>query len=140
MWTLAVEFSGDLDLTALATFVLALVTFVSILVGGFALHRTKAEVDLSRQEVEEAHRPVLVPAIDDTKEIGLPSLRGHMTRPSIVHSQLVVPIKNIGSGPAMGVDVEVTPRGSSGRRSSRGATIGGRAVCLAWVSRKSNSS
>jgi hypothetical protein len=97
---LALHFTGVVDPTALATFVLAATTLATLLVGLRALRQTQSEIDLSRREVEEAHRPVLVPLHEEGNE---------EARPRIVGSQMRIAIKNIGSGPALSVELRVRP-------------------------------
>jgi hypothetical protein len=116
----AVELTDDLDPTALATVALAtvalaIVTVISVIVGWIALNKAQSEVDLSRREVEEAHRPVLIPIIDDSIAIQPWGSAAGPARPSVpTATQLVVPIKNIGSGPALDILVSVTPRDDAG--------------------------
>lgn len=111
-----VEFTDDVDPTALATFILAAITLATVLVGGIALRRTRSEIDLSRREVEEAHRPVLIPIIDATQELHLwDATTKHPVRPFFREaSRVVVPIKNIGSGPALDITASLTPRNDAG--------------------------
>jgi hypothetical protein len=66
------------------------------------------EFELSRLEVEEAHRPVLIPVSNGANT--------HYD-PTPPRTKLIVPIKNIGSGPALDVRVAVTPRNDAGERS-----------------------
>lgn len=92
-------FTGNVDPTALATFVLAGLTLAAVIVGGKALTKTQSAIDLSRREVEEAHRPVVVPLVDGLHADG---------------DWLFVPIKNIGLGPALDVEVGATLRDDAG--------------------------
>lgn len=119
---IAVTFDGVWDWTAVGTLALALATFASlhfarralgqaqeqIRLGQRQLEQTQREIELSRREVEEAHRPVVVPVII----AGRPHLaqsvsRGpsdYPMRPSVMESgKLVVPVQNIGAGPALNV-------------------------------------
>ena len=113
----ALEFSDTFDLTAVATVLLALVTFATVVVGGLALRRTRSEIDLSRREVEEAHRPVLVPLLDENQELrefDAPTV--YRAKPRYKENQrLVVPI-NIGSGPALNITVFVASLDTEGKR------------------------
>jgi hypothetical protein len=119
---IAVAFDGTWDWTAVGTLALALATFVSlyfarralgqaqeqIRLGQRQLEQTQREIELSRREVEEAHRPVVVPVVI----AGRPHLaqsvsRGpsdYPLRPCVMESgKLVVPVQNIGAGPALNV-------------------------------------
>jgi hypothetical protein len=88
---LGLEFSDTFDLTAIGTLALAVVTFIALLVARGTLKQTRREIDLSRLEVEEAHRPVLVPT--------------PLSRPTnLTGSSLGVPITNIGMGPALNIE------------------------------------
>lgn len=92
------------DLTAISTLVLATATFVSLFfarrqirLGQEQLKQTQEEIALSRTEVEEAHKPVVVPYVDPT------------TGPfSNKHGLLCIPVQNVGSGPALRVQASVT--------------------------------
>src|SRR5258708_12435304 len=94
----ALEFNDTFDLTAIGTIALAVVTVVSLVFGWRSLR-------LSRAEVEEAHRPVLVPLADD-REITLvgrdvpPKIAA---RPRSSTNLLLLPIENIGTGPALDI-------------------------------------
>ncbi len=105
-----------IDWTAIATFVLAAVTIWLAVIGGKslrktdrALQQTQEEIKLSRTEVEQVHRPVVVPLNEEST----PTARPHMA----VQFRMGVPIKNIGPGPALNLRVEVTPRDSAGNLS-----------------------
>ena len=119
MLTLALTFTGNVDPTALATFALATLTLISLLFGRRALKQTQSEVDLSRREVEEAHRPVLIPVVDDTQELHEhDATTGRPLRPYYKDaSRVVIPMKNIGSGPALSITANITPRNDAGERS-----------------------
>jgi hypothetical protein len=109
-------FNGTWDWTAIGTLVLA---FVTLLLAGAtfwmvkltrgSLAQTKDEIALSRREVEEAHRPVLVPVVLARPPDLMPqsvsrSGRTFPDRPSVAEpGVLAVPVKNIGSGPALRV-------------------------------------
>jgi hypothetical protein len=118
----ALEFGDSFDLTAVGTLTLAVVTLWLVLVSRRALRQaqmgieqTQREIELSRQEVEEAHRPVLVPIIDDFKRIQPYGSDERAARPFWApSSHLVVPVANIGSGPALDVELALTPRNDAG--------------------------
>jgi hypothetical protein len=101
------ELSDDLDLTGLATALLALVTLASVVLTRRALKQTRDEIDLSRREVEEAHRPVLVPVIDPTREVGIPGHGRFPVGPQAADNRILVSVENIGSGPALDVSLTV---------------------------------
>jgi hypothetical protein len=94
------KWSSTIDVTGAATLLLAIMTFVSVIVGGLALHRNQSEIDLSRREVEEAHRPVLIPVVEFTP--------GNLSRPDrpayVGDGRLLVRLKNIGMGPALQIE------------------------------------
>jgi hypothetical protein len=128
---LGLEFSDNVDPTALATLGLALVT-VGLLVAGWRsllqtqrqitisqgqLEQTQSEIALSRNEVEEAHRPIVV-ALADHRRM---SVAGpHMApegpcKPSApANGRLIVPIENIGTGPALRIEASVSLRDEKG--------------------------
>ncbi len=105
----ALEFNDTFDLTAIGTIALAVVTVVSLVFGWRSLR-------LSRAEVEEAHRPVLVPLADD-REITLvgrdvpPKIAA---RPRSSTNLLLVPIENIGTGPALDIVARIELRNPDG--------------------------
>ena len=102
--------------TALATFVLAVITLVSVIVGGLALRKAQNEIDPSRREVEEAHRPVLIPVIDETQSLSeYDANTASLLRPYYKDAaRVVIPIKNIWSGPALSITAAITPRNDAG--------------------------
>jgi hypothetical protein len=107
----ALELSDNVDPTALATVLLAVLTFATVVVGVRALRRSKDEIDLSRREVEQAHRPVLIPINDENQEL-LASGKAatYRAKPRYQeNNRIVVPIKNIGEGPALNIIVAVGP-------------------------------
>lgn len=57
--------------TAIGTLAVAFVTGVSLYFGWRSLRQNQREIELSRKEVEEAHRPVIVPVVDDTSYMDL---------------------------------------------------------------------
>lgn len=105
------------DWTAVGTLALALVGAVALVVTWLTLRETKADLGLSRKEVEEAHRPLVVP-LDDRREINLGTERGTDKLPAVPHTtqfsengrvrlQLLVPIENIGTGPAIRLEAGI---------------------------------
>jgi len=111
----ALTFTGNVDPTAVATFVLAALTLAAVIVGGKALRKTQSEIYISRREVEEAHRPVVIPIIDETRRVDMVGATQRMAKPWFAPSnRVVVPITNIGSGPALDIEVSVTPRNDAG--------------------------
>lgn len=94
-------FTGNVDPTALATIALAIVTVALAWIGWKALRQTQSEIELSRLEVEQAQRPVLVPIAGTANQ----RADGDV---------LVVPIKNIGTGPALEVEVGATTLNDTG--------------------------
>jgi hypothetical protein len=72
--------------------------------------QTQREIELSRREVEEAHRPVLVPVVDSTSYMDLGADGANRERRPQLEpgGHLFVPVENIGSGPALNVEVSVS--------------------------------
>jgi hypothetical protein len=105
------HWDGAVDLTAVGTVLLALATFVSVQIGRRALRGGQREIELSRREVEEAHRPVVMPLI--AYRGANPVLGPHQAK----QGHIIVPIENIGSGPALDIEVVVTPRDDEGNQS-----------------------
>lgn len=110
-------FANNWDATAVGTLTLAIVTGVSLAFAWGSLKQTQREIELSRREVEEAHRPVLVPLADsrplDVVETGLNEQPA--ARPLFLgEGQLAVPIENIGTGPALRVEASVQMRNPDG--------------------------
>lgn len=99
----ALQFTGNVDPAALVTLVLALVTVALLVVVIRALHLAQREVDRWRDQVEQSQRPLVVP-IHSTMQ--MPVYQGH--------GELLVPIENIGSGPALDLHLFVTPRDENG--------------------------
>jgi hypothetical protein len=118
------SFDGTWDWTAVGTLALAAATLISlrfarralgqaqeqIRLGQKQLEQTQREIELSRREVEEAHRPVVVPVIiaGRTDLAASPSVSrsrsDYPLRPCVLESsKLVVPVQNIGAGPALNV-------------------------------------
>jgi len=103
------HFNHTWDLTAAGTLALAAVTLAAVVVAAVSLRRTGKAIELSREEVEEAHRPVVVPVIDKTF-MDLGSDGALEKRPALMrdNATLVVPVENIGTGPALRVKATVT--------------------------------
>src|ERR1700759_5453966 len=99
----ALQFTGNVDPTALVALVLALLTVAMLGVVIRALHVAEREVDRWRGQVEQSHRPVVVPI---HRTMQMPVYQGH--------GELLVPIENIGSGPALDLHLFVTPRDENG--------------------------
>lgn len=128
-------FAGNWDATAVGTLTLAIVTGVSLVIAWGSLKQTQDEIELSRREVEEAHRPVLVPLADlrplDVVPIGLAERQA--ARPTFLgEGQLLVPIENIGTGPALRVNASVQMRNPQGGPTGVG-TSGMRPAVLAGI-------
>ncbi|HST33771.1 MAG TPA: hypothetical protein VLJ80_09675 [Solirubrobacteraceae bacterium] len=107
--TLALEFNDAFDLTAIGTLALALVTAVSLAFGWKSLRQ-------GQKEVEEAHRPVLIPLADTVKRIQRAHFSPVTAKPYVLPEEglLIVPIQNIGSGPALHVEAGVSLLNPSG--------------------------
>jgi hypothetical protein len=129
------SFNGTWDWTAVGTLTLAAVTlalafatFWMVKLTRRSLAQTQAEVALSRKEVEEAHRPVLVPFQRSGTAIKfrggeIPAGRPHVTendpdRQDLPrYSAAFLPVENVGVGPALNVRGEFTgPRGTGTAR------------------------
>lgn len=124
-------FHNIFDWTAIGTLALALATGVSLAFGWRSLRQTQKQIELShsqleqtqreialtRREVEEAHRPLLVPDVND-RLLDLGSLGQHARAPTMIGDALMVPIKNIGSGPALHVLASVVLLDADGRQSA----------------------
>jgi hypothetical protein len=105
---LGLEFTDDVDPTALATAALALLTVVALWFTWRSLKQTKQEIRLSRDEVEQAHRPVLVPVLDNTRAMSLPDAQTRPAVPVVPGNRIYVPVENIGAGPALDVEMGIT--------------------------------
>jgi hypothetical protein len=110
-------FNGVWDWTAIGTLALAgttlalaAATFWTVRLTRLALKQGRDEIVLSRREVEEAHRPVLVP-LADSRFMDITGTRGSgrpSARPAIyAEGLLTVPIENIGTGPALRIEATV---------------------------------
>jgi hypothetical protein len=136
-------FNGTWDWTAVGTLALAAVTlalagatFWMVKLTRRALRDSRDEIALSRREVEEAHRPVVVPVVGKTS-IDLGAEGRVERRPQVLRDgKLLVPVENVGPGPALNVeawaslldDAGQPSTGSSGQQlSARVAGIGPKA-------------
>lgn len=90
------EFTDTVDPATLATAVLAAVAIVGLFLTRRSLTQTQSEIDLSRREVEDAHRPVVAPVA--TARPGVVSIDA--SSPLV----LAVPVVNVGMGPAMRIE------------------------------------
>jgi hypothetical protein len=99
----ALNFTGDVDPLAIATFVLALVTLAAVVIAARALHAVQRNDDAWRAHVDNDQRPVVVPVHN---ALQMPLYQGH--------GELLVPVENIGAGPALDLNVYVTPRDQNG--------------------------
>lgn len=140
---LGLKFNDELDLTAIGTLLLAAATFLSlffvrrslkqtqaqIMLGQGQLAQAQEEIRLSRAEVEAAHRPAVVPVAGGqhfTLASGEELPAGpHVPEPGL----LVVPIMNIGLGPALclestielSLESTIAGHNSAGGRSGAGS-------------------
>jgi len=108
---LALTTTGALELTAYATAGLAVVTLLlagattwMVRLTGEALNQGQEEIKLSRSEVEEAHRPVVVPVLAKTF-VDLGADGKYEKRPQVLRDgKLLVHVENVGPGPALNVE------------------------------------
>jgi hypothetical protein len=141
------HFNHTWDLTAVGTIALAIVTFISLIFARSALDKTQAQIELgqaqlkqtqeeialSRKEVEEAHRPVIVPIVDPPNSPTVTRLEGPL------RGTLSLPVQNIGSGPALRVEGTVTIATTDGVISTppaphfAGTAMGIAAGQMAWL-------
>jgi hypothetical protein len=107
------------NLTGWSTVGLAVVTFLSVVLGYSALRQTQTEITLSRQEVQEAHRPVLVPILEErTLPSNSQGSQGEMAAiPTELNGVLRVPVANIGAGPALNIVLSINPTSDDGTMS-----------------------
>lgn len=108
--------TATFDLTGWSTVGLAVVTVLSVVLGYRALRQTQAEIALSRKEVEEAHRPVLVP-LHDARMLPSTAISSNgslLASPQEANGALHAPIANIGTGPALNVRLSVNPTSDDG--------------------------
>jgi hypothetical protein len=110
------SFNGNWDWTAVGTLALAAVTGASLLFGWKSLRQ-------GQKEVEEAHRPVLVP-LADSRPIDVTGYSGvgrASAQPAVpTENQLAIPIENIGTGPALRVEATVELLNDEGGPSAAG--------------------
>ena len=109
-------FNGTWDWTAIGTLALAVVTLAAVTVAGIAVRQTRAEIALSRKEVEEAHRPVVVPIIGERK-VGTVSRHTLPVGPKARDALVVIPVQNIGVGPALHVEASLKLLDADGKPS-----------------------
>ncbi len=109
----AIHVADEIDLTGIATAVLALAT------AGLALW-TRRAVNQSGTEIERAHRPVLVPKIDAAQNFQPWGSGAVPLAPAMDHRTLFVPIRNVGSGPALKVGAHVAFGDAEGQPSTSG--------------------
>jgi hypothetical protein len=120
----ALRVTDEIDLTGIATVVLALAT------AGLAWW-TRRAVDQSATEVERAHRPVLVPIIDTLQRIPMPGNQRYTDTQGAIRDALelapqyvaswdalLVPVRNVGMGPALHVKASVEMRDAGGAPSA----------------------
>lgn len=117
-------FNGTWDWTAIGTLALAVVTLAAVIVAGIAVRQTRAEIALSRKEVEEAHRPVVVPVVGERK-VGTVSRHTLPVGPKVRDGLVVIPVQNIGVGPALHVEASLKLLDADGKLSI--APVGSRA-------------
>jgi uncharacterized membrane-anchored protein YhcB (DUF1043 family) len=143
---LALEFIDTFDLTAIGTLALAVATFVSlyfarralkqaqqqITLGQEQLEQTQREIELSRREVEEAHRPVVVPIADSTARMDVHLAKAPLEKqPQLLErGHLFVPVRNIGAGPALNVEVSIAFLDDAGATGPRPGQTHGRSAGL----------
>jgi hypothetical protein len=129
---LALEFNDTFDLTAIGTLALAVATFVSLHFARRALKQTQREIELSRHEVEEAHRPVVVPIADSTARMDVHIAKAPLEKqPQLLErGRLFVPVRNIGAGPALNVEVSIAHLDDAGAAGARPGQAHGRSAGL----------
>ena len=135
-------FNGTWDWTAIGTLVLAAVTLAAVIVAAVSLRQTRREIALSRTEVEEAHRPVLVPFQKSAEGVTFRGgLIGAGGGPEVSenpvdrqdlppYSAAFLPVENVGMGPALNIRGQFTgPRGSGTVRfPTEAVAVGARGV------------
>jgi hypothetical protein len=142
-------FNGTWDWTAIGTLALAAVTlllagatFWMVVLTRRSLTQTKDEIALSRREVEEAHRPVLVPYQRSGSQLvfrggtipvsGGPHVsENDPSRPDVPrYSVAFLPVENVGAGPALNVRGTFTgPRGTgTARFPTEAVAVGGQGI------------
>jgi hypothetical protein len=126
--TSGLKFNEEFDLTAIGTLSLAAATVLSLFFARRSLKQTHAqiklgqqqiaetqeEIALSRRQVEEAHRPVMVP-VTGGQHVTLTSGKKLPAGPYVPEpGLLVVPIMNIGLGPALYLESTIDGLDSAG--------------------------
>jgi hypothetical protein len=106
---------------AVGTILLAIATFWLALTARAQMRTTGEEVELTRVQVERAHRPVIVPA-SNLGEVYFRRGRVAAIGPSATVDGLILPIQNIGMGPALEVRGEAETGGAG--------SIHGRGIAL----------
>jgi hypothetical protein len=103
------RFQDTVDLTAVGTLLLATATFISLVFAGRALSASQREIEVALELGERSHRPVIVPVADHRRmELGPLGTTERMPRFNDGKT-LVVPVENIGPGPALHVYGYATP-------------------------------
>jgi hypothetical protein len=105
---------------ATATFALAFVSFLAILDGKREISATREQAEIARQALEAGQRPALVPIVDPSRtfeDIG--SAFGSRLVPTVRSGgMLLIPVTNVGAGPALSVRVQVKIRDADGDASA----------------------
>jgi hypothetical protein len=119
------RFIETVDPTAVATVLLALVTAISLLLTARSLRYTKTALQQTQEEIEESHRPVLVPVVDATQRLNpdradSPTLGPHL----VSRGRIWIPLENIGSGPALDIGVSLAFSEGGGEPTQVGAVAG----------------
>ena len=109
-------FNGTWDWTAIGTLALAVVTLAAVIVAAIALRQTRAAIALSQKEVQEAHRPVVVPVVGE-REVGTASRSMLPVGPKVRDGLVVIPVQNIGVGPALHVEASLKLLDADGKPS-----------------------
>ncbi|MHB8240667.1 MAG: hypothetical protein ACYDHN_01630 [Solirubrobacteraceae bacterium] len=125
-------FNGTWDWTAIGTLALAGVTLAAVIVGAVSLWQTRQAIALSRKEVEEAHRPVVVPIADSTAKMDVHIAKTPLEKtPQLLKGgRLFVPVRNIGAGPALNVEVSIALLDDAGAAGARPGQTHGRSAGL----------
>ncbi|MEN3283708.1 MAG: hypothetical protein V7607_4848 [Solirubrobacteraceae bacterium] len=118
-----IRIAKEIDVTGIATVILALAT------AGLALWTRKA-VKQGSIEVDRAHRPVLVPIIDGSQNF---QAWGHGVMPlgpgfDPQDRTVFVPVRNVGMGPALDVAARIDPGDALGLPSAAGMQASSDAV------------
>ncbi len=112
---LGLEFVNEIDATGIGTVVLAAAT------AGLAFWTHKA-VSQGNDEIERAHRPVLIPLADAGDKGLRPRVSGGGATPAQKPepNRFRLPVRNIGMGPELHVTASVEFGDSEGSRSTHG--------------------